>query len=466
MQPAGQRGSPYQGLIPYTEADASYFFGREQETRLIVANLFASPLTLLYGPSGVGKSSVLRAGVVSELNRRQNLNVVVHTDWKNAALDRLKGLLFSASGLDGQLDAKLPLGDLLQSLADRTNHRWMILLDQFEEYFLYHPKEDDFMLEFSHAVTQPGLPASFLISIREDALAKLDRFEGRIPILFDNYLRLDHLDDTGARAAIERPIAVFNGRNEPNTSPVQIEPKLVDEVLRQLKTGQLSLERRLPGRAVPSEITVKIETPYLQLVINRIWSKEMSAHSRILRLSTLESLGGAEKIVRTHLDRVMKRLSSDYQSLAAQIFQYLVTPSGTKIALSPSDLASYVDAPVPIVRSMLKRLSDQDVRLLRTVDSSDTAEPSYEIFHDVLAAPILDWRQRRQGWQNLQKRATMLVLSLVFLIAVVIGALWLLSTDGTTSSNMMLTCILPLIIIALFIGVIGFFTGITWERTK
>ena len=53
------RSSPYLGLVPYDEQDAAYFFGREKETRLILANLFASPLTLLYGPSGVGKSSIL-----------------------------------------------------------------------------------------------------------------------------------------------------------------------------------------------------------------------------------------------------------------------------------------------------------------------------------------------------------------------------------------------------------------------
>ena len=58
---------PYKGLMPYDEADAPFFFGREAEAEIISANLMASRLTLLYGPSGVGKSSVLRAGVVRRL---------------------------------------------------------------------------------------------------------------------------------------------------------------------------------------------------------------------------------------------------------------------------------------------------------------------------------------------------------------------------------------------------------------
>jgi hypothetical protein len=67
MKSESQRRSPYQGLIPYEADDAPFFFGRERETRLITANLFAAPLTLLYGASGVGKSSVLRAGVINHL---------------------------------------------------------------------------------------------------------------------------------------------------------------------------------------------------------------------------------------------------------------------------------------------------------------------------------------------------------------------------------------------------------------
>jgi len=68
--------SPYRGLSPYTEADYAYFFGRAQDTRLIAANLEVSRLTLFYGPSGVGKSSVLRAGVIHTLRERAQKNMV------------------------------------------------------------------------------------------------------------------------------------------------------------------------------------------------------------------------------------------------------------------------------------------------------------------------------------------------------------------------------------------------------
>ena len=61
--------SPYKGLTPFDDSDldAHFFFGRERECELIEANLMASRLTVLYGETGVGKSSVLRAGVAHHL---------------------------------------------------------------------------------------------------------------------------------------------------------------------------------------------------------------------------------------------------------------------------------------------------------------------------------------------------------------------------------------------------------------
>ncbi|NIO70143.1 MAG: hypothetical protein GTN71_14230, partial [Anaerolineae bacterium] len=91
--------TPYKGLMPYSEEDAPFFFGREAEREIITANLLASRLTLLYGASGVGKSSVLRAGVAYHLRQvaQQNLAergtpefaVVVFSSWRD---DPLAGL--------------------------------------------------------------------------------------------------------------------------------------------------------------------------------------------------------------------------------------------------------------------------------------------------------------------------------------------------------------------------------------
>ncbi len=78
--PEPNRPSPYVGLQPYREGDRMFFFGREDESRIIISNLYAAPLTILYGASGVGKSSLLRAGVVPDL-RREAAAVLIFAEW-------------------------------------------------------------------------------------------------------------------------------------------------------------------------------------------------------------------------------------------------------------------------------------------------------------------------------------------------------------------------------------------------
>ena len=83
--------NPFKGLAPFGESplDTLLFFGREREIEVIAANLVASRLTLLYGPSGVGKTSLLRAGVVTRLRRDEAAGVVVHANWSGESSDGL-----------------------------------------------------------------------------------------------------------------------------------------------------------------------------------------------------------------------------------------------------------------------------------------------------------------------------------------------------------------------------------------
>jgi hypothetical protein len=67
--PADTR-SPYKGLAPYTETDWEWFFGRESQARIVATNLMSARITVLYAGSGVGKTSILRAGVVPFLRGR------------------------------------------------------------------------------------------------------------------------------------------------------------------------------------------------------------------------------------------------------------------------------------------------------------------------------------------------------------------------------------------------------------
>src|SRR5262249_30977018 len=100
------RPSPYQGLVPYSEADAEWFFGRDEWSEVVSDNFRAYRVTVLYGASGVGKSSLLRAGVMRRLVDQARDNV------ERLGAPRLLPVGFSAWSLDD------PLAALKEALRD------------------------------------------------------------------------------------------------------------------------------------------------------------------------------------------------------------------------------------------------------------------------------------------------------------------------------------------------------------
>ena len=125
-------------------------------------------------------------------------------------------------------------------------------------------------------------------------------------------------------------------------------------------------------------------------------------------------LGDAEKIVRTHLDTVMQRLPRAQRKVAARLFHYLVTPSGTKIAHTVHDLATYAEVKPEKVEPVLQRLSAPDIRLLRpVVETAQRGETLYEIFHDVLAPPIINWRGQYWRTRRLSTQLTLVAVTLI-----------------------------------------------------
>src|SRR5262249_22148264 len=142
------------------------------------------------------------------------------------------------------------------------------------------------------------------------------------------------------------------------------------------------------GRSSGELHEAKVETPYLQVVMQRLWEVERASGSRVLSVATLERLGGPTRIVSEHLERAPTTLTPPQKELAARVFNHLVTPSGTKIAHGTSDLAGYVAASESELSPVLSAL--QRERILRPVGG--VGAEAHEIFHDVLADAVLTWR--------------------------------------------------------------------------
>jgi len=399
--------SPYVGLRPFREADSPFFFGRQRDIRVIASNLISSPLTVLYGPSGVGKSSVLQAGVVPHIRKDSAAGILYFNEWQDDS--------FLAS-----------LMRRWENLRAGGSGKVLLLLDQFEEYLLYHSNDavqDEFESILARTVNRDDGATRILIGIREDALFRLDeRMSLRIPNLLENTLQLKHLNAAAAREAIEEPVRVLNERVQTNGERYSIEPALVDALLDEIK----------PGRGTVPDTGWRIETAFLQLVLSRIWAETTLGESHVMSARTLQELGGVSNIVHSHVNRVMDSLTEEQRDVASRIFGYMVTPSGTKIVQSFEDLVTFGEAPEAVMRGVLSALSESsESRILRRLSNPER----YELFHDVLARPLLDWRRAiiedrksREARRELDKarraarRLWSLVAALLVVLLLAIGA--------------------------------------------
>ncbi|MGQ9872934.1 ATP-binding protein [Leptodesmis sp.] len=391
------------------------------------------PLTILYGESGVGKSSVLRAGVIHALRQEAQQNIEDYGCPKLAVVifpslegerfwqqDPLQSLIQQIAADMGQSgfpmqppDPGLSFVETLQAWIeqlgeDSLDGRLFIILDQFEEYFQYHPQEEQeggLIAEISKAIAYPDLHVNFLISLREDSYAKLNRLREYIPGILDICLPLEYLDKPSAQEAIVQPIEHYNQKVAPEQA-VEITPDLVDALLQRIPRvkqggdGRAGLDKLEPIREN------QLLTPYLQLVMIRLWDEMVKANSRYLNLQMLTRLAdrnakddtekitsAIQKIVQDHVVEIMHGLSANEQDIAARSFQYLVTPSGTKYAYSVADLANLVGCKSTELDDLLQKLA-KDQRIIRSVGTDQSDIPRYEIFHDFLATAILEWRKR------------------------------------------------------------------------
>lgn len=199
------------------------------------------------------------------------------------------------------------LEEALEAASAAVNANLLIMLDQFEEYFLYRSREpvpERFADQLARCVNRTDLRANFLNAIREDAYAGLgDLFKGRIPNVYGNYLHIDYLYRASAERAIREPLAVYH-RQRDASQQVTIEDDLVKTVLDEIPASDGDADTHPATNG-----SVRIATPLLQLVMERVWNAERADGSHQLRLATLEKLRGVRMIAESHLEKALGALS-------------------------------------------------------------------------------------------------------------------------------------------------------------
>lgn len=325
--------SPYKGLDAFAVTDAAIFYGRQEDSARVANKILANPLVVVYGESGSGKTSLLRAGV-TPLLARAGFQVQMR---------RVHDL--DASG-------NLPLAEA----------RVVLILDQAEELLLLwgEAQRQAFAQALTAALADRTHDWRVVLALRDDFLPQLASLETLIPGLLDQRYRLERLSWEGAAEAISGPAARFG---------VTFAPLLVEQLLHDLWQGGVA-------------------PPQLQLVCDHLY-RQFGRPGAAIGLADYQQAGGAAGILAAYLTDAVAAYTAAEQPQVQALLGALVTSQQTKAVLSANEAAAASGLPIATVTALLERLLGQ--RLLRRVDDT-----RFELSHDYLATRIAAWLDAQQ----------------------------------------------------------------------
>jgi WD40 repeat protein len=399
----------YKGLEPFAENDSGLLFARRDERDRLVYSLQSVRLTVLYGAKQVGKTSLLRAGVANRLRQKSQKSsppgppdscVVVFDDW--SAPDVVQNL---SSAIDKELErigaAREKMPEFQKQSFIQNCEAWakclgegegelFILFDQFDDYLMLNPRARTgrgcFDREFASAISKRGLPVNFLIAIRDDLLASLDRYHNTVAGLYSNLIRLEALTRKQAREAIQNPVYEYNSKLQ--DKKIGIEPELVRAVLDSVSLG--SDEDAREGSEHQAAADQGVDAGGLQLAMKAVWEWEIGHGSQTLRQDTFNGkLGGLPTITTRYVDELFRTLSPRERRLSAKIFDNLITPGGLGVAHQLSDLAKRVGVTQAEIKALTEKLQTKKMIVASGVGKS-IGSLRYEMAHRVLTPAVLE----------------------------------------------------------------------------
>ena len=287
---------PYQGLAPFTEEQAAYFFGRDDDIARLVAAIGREPIVALAGPSGAGKSSLLRAGLVPRLRRA-----------------------------GAQMVEMLPGASVADFVPDGTDQ--VLVLDQFEELAARDPQLARAQLDAIVALTRTG-PVRAVLTLRGSALDDL-LTPGLAKVLNAATLHVAPLDRANLRETIVKPAERAPG--------LDFEPGLVDRILDDAGSE--------PG-----------QLPLVESLLADLWRRREGGR---LTWRGYTEAGGVVGSVAQHAERVVARLAGPrpdvgFYDRLRRLFGLLAAPdAGGRIVRVPVPTAALA----PDLRTLVPQLA-------------------------------------------------------------------------------------------------------------
>ncbi len=364
--------SPYPGLTAFQEQDANRFFGRSRDVARMVARIRELPLTGIVGPSGVGKSSFIRAGIGPALKASgETWDIVTVRPGRHpiAALATVVAKLTTrtgptATGALGEHDVMVHrlrtepgfLGATLRTRAAATDSHTLLFVDQFEELYTLVPDLEErraYTAALAAVADDTTAPLRVVVSMRSDFLDRVGEDAQFMEELSRGLVFLSAPDRDGLREALEAPVEMVGYRFE--------SAAMVGDMLDALANT--------PGAL-----------PLLQFAAAKLWDAR-DRERRLLTMTSYQAIGGISGALATHADDVVRNMSSPMQKLTQRVFRQLVTPERTRAIVEIGDLHQLSSS-----REEITRVIDLLVaaRLLMVQNRADASGGSVEIVHESL----------------------------------------------------------------------------------
>ncbi len=387
--------SPYQGLLSYTEQDAEVFFGREDEVEAFVESLRHRAVHTVIGPSGMGKSSFVHAGVVPRLRERGPWLVVSLRPGSDpfralsACLARAHPALLGARVVLGQptlgpsaaaagapepiessvaderslgsdlRDSPGRLGLLLRYLASTRSSRVLLVVDQLEELYTLVGDADvrrRFFASIAGAADDADAPVRAVLVLRDDFVARAAETDGASSLI-DRVTVLRPLSREALGRVLTRPLERIGYSFE--------DPRIVEDILSEVSALSASL-------------------PLVQFAMRMLWERR-DAGRRLLLGAAYAQIGGVGGALAEHADGVLAGLPPLHLQAAREILLRLVTPERTRRSPSRRELLEGLG---PIAAAVLDRLVE--ARLLAVRKADDGSRETL----------VVDTRKIRRGKQD------------------------------------------------------------------
>jgi len=328
----------YPGIRPFSKGQSILFYGRNAELNELLNSVKAYSLFVLHSKSGLGKTSLLNAGLMPMLEREGFLPVEIRFRFTNISKDdkieipdpfKVIEEACKAVSVEDAINAIKPqyktLWIYLKLLKDR--HKTPVLVfDHFEEFFSHPDKarKEQIIMQFAELLNDrppsyvfdfikdhkdivggnesfflEPCPVHLLISIRSDKLALLDEMKTLIPSITNKRFQLNPLFAAQAKQAILLPASLINfGNHRFRKAPFEYDNKALDTILKVLQ------DRSNAG---------EIESTQLQIICQSIEKKMRDANGSLEEITVTENTfdgeDGLQRILKNFYDDQLTALS-------------------------------------------------------------------------------------------------------------------------------------------------------------